>query len=59
MRYFLVILFLLFGLEGHGFAAEEQPVDSGDSATQPAAPAPEADKDKKQPAGQEAEPDCE
>ena len=59
MRYFLVILFMLFGLAGHGFAAEEQQADSGDSTAQPAAPAPEADKDKKKPAAQEAEPDCE
>lgn len=63
MRYILVILFMLTGLAGHSYAAGEQPADSGDSTTQPAAPAPEAgkdkDKDKKKPAEGEAEPDCE
>jgi len=61
MRYILVILFMLTGLAGHSYAAGEQPADSGDSTTQPAAPAPEAgkDKDKKKPAEAEAEPDCE
>lgn len=59
MRYFLVLMFMLSGLAGHCFAAEEQPADSGDSTTQPAAPAPGSGKDKQKPAGEEAEPDCE
>jgi hypothetical protein len=59
MKYFLIILFMLSGLAAHCFAAEEQPADSGDSTTQPAAPAPEDGKDEKKPAEEEAEPDCE
>ena len=69
MRYILVILFMLTGLAGHCYAAGEQPADSGDSTTQPAASAPDdgkdkqkpadKNKDKKKPAEGEAEPDCE
>jgi hypothetical protein len=59
MKYFLIILFMLCGLAGQCLAAEEQPADSGDSTTQPAAPAPEGGKDEKKPAEEAAEPDCE
>ncbi|MGD8875952.1 MAG: hypothetical protein PVH38_12455 [Gammaproteobacteria bacterium] len=59
MRYFLAILFILSGLAGHGFAAEEQPADGDDSTTRPAAPVPGGGKDKQKPAEEEAEPDCE
>ena len=62
MKHLLIMLFVLTGLAGNCFATEEQQADSGDSTTQPAAPAepaPEDGKDKKKPAGGEAEPDCE
>ena len=59
MRCFLIMLFMLGGLAGNCFAAEEQPADSGDSTTRPAAPAPEGSEGEKKPAEEEAEPDCE
>jgi hypothetical protein len=67
MRYFLIILFMLAGLTGHGYAAGEQSAESGDSTSRPATPVPESDDDKKKPSGGdkkkpaegEEEPDCE
>lgn len=68
MRHFLILLFVLAGLAGRCIAAAEQPMADSDSTSPPAGPAPDsgddhnkkpAGKDRQQPAGEEAEPDCE
>ena len=70
MRHFLIILFTLAGLSGHGVAAGEQPADgnaatsqAAESAAEDSAGKPQGEKmkgdKKKSVGGEEDEPDCE